>query len=266
MIKVLFIGDIVGKIGRDTVTKILPKFKKEKKIDLVIANAENSAHGSGITERIIIELEKAGIDFFTMGDHALRRKNEAELYKLPNIIRPANFPPSNPGSGFSIIEIKSKKILVISLIGRVFMKYDYDCPFRKIDEILANNSLLASDIFAIIVDIHAEATSEKISLFHYLDNRVNAILGTHTHVQTADEFINKNGTAYITDVGMTGASDSSIGIDKNTAIKNFLSQVKTNHIIPEKGEAIFNAVIIELNEKDAKCKKIKRISNKIIIN
>ncbi len=266
MLKVLFIGDIVGKIGRQTVAKVLPKLKKEKKIDIVIANAENSAHGSGITERIVEELEKYGVDYFTMGDHALRRKNQAGLYNLSNIIRPANFPPGVNGQGYTLIPFKNKNILLINLIGRVFMKSHYDCPFRKLDEILANVDLQANNIFAIIIDIHAEATSEKIALKHYADGRVGAVLGTHTHVKTADEQISDKGTAFITDVGMVGASDSSLGIAKEGVIRTFLSQIKETHVIPKSGKAIFNSVLLTINTKSTETTAIKSITKHIIIN
>lgn len=266
MIKILFIGDIVGRIGRQAVREILPKLKKEHKLDIVIANAENSAHGSGITERIFDELSEAGVDYFTMGDHALRRKNQEDLYKKDNIIRPANFPPGAIGHGYTLIPYKDKKILLVNLIGRVFMKSDFDCPFRKFDEILANTSLQEDEKFAIIVDIHAEATSEKVSILHYLDSRASAVLGTHTHVQTNDARITDKKTAFITDVGMVGAMNSSIGIAKEGVIKEFLTQMKETHVIPIKGKAIFNSVLVNLSEKTGQAVSIKTIQKEIIIN
>ncbi len=266
MLKVLFIGDIVGRIGREAIAEVLPKLKKEKKINIVIANAENSAHGSGITERIIEELESYGIDYFTIGDHALRRKKQAGLYGLQNIVRPANFPPDVPGQGYCLIPVDGKNILLINLIGRVFMRADYDCPFRKLDEILANVDLQANNIFAIIIDMHAETTSEKVALMHYADGRVSAVLGTHTHVKTADEQITDKGTAFITDVGMVGAGDSSLGIAKEGAIRTFLTQIRETHIIPKAGKAIFNSVLLTINIKSAKVLAIKSITKNIIIN
>ncbi len=266
MLKILFIGDIVGEIGRETVAEVLPNLKKENKIDIVIANAENSAHGSGITDRTIGDLEEAGVDYFTNGDHALRRKNQTELYNLPNIVRPANFPPNLPGRGYCLIPYQDKNILLINLIGRVFMKSDYDCPFRKLDEILANTNLPENKISAIIVDIHAEATSEKVALMHYADGRVNAVLGTHTHVQTRDDRITDKGTAYITDTGMVGAADSSLGIAKEGVIKNFLTQIKETHVIPKKGKAIFSSVLIGINAKTQETVSIKSIIKNITIN
>jgi len=264
--KILFIGDIVGKIGRRAVIKLLPKLKKEYKFDLAIANAENSAHGSGVTEKIIKELLAAGIDFMTTGDHAFRMNKQLNVYDKYPILRPANFPPGLPGKGYAEITKEKHRVIIINLIGRVFMKQDYDCPFRKLDEILANLNLPDKKISAIIVDIHAETTSEKICFGYYANGRVSAVLGTHTHIMTADQKISKKGTAYITDVGMTGWANGSLGIDKEAIIKTFLTQIKYPHTIPEKGEAILNAVLLNINTKTARTKTIKPITKYIKIN
>lgn len=259
MINILFIGDICGKIGREAVKQLLPKLKKELKPDLIIANAENLAHGKGITEPTIKEMIEAGIDWFTNGDHAFD-VGTPELYngELP-VLRPANYAAGIPGKGYSIIEKGKYKILLINLIGRVFMANDYDCPFRKADEILANNSLPEKNLSAIIVDIHAEATSEKVALGHYLNGKVTAVIGTHTHVMTADEQITEQDTAYITDVGMTGLADGIIGIEKENIIKMFLTQIKQPHILAETGKAIFNAILVSIDPKTKKAKDIKPI-------
>lgn len=259
MLNILFIGDIVGKIGRKTVVRILPSLIKEHKVNLVIANAENIAHGSGVTEDTIKEIKSAGVDWVTTGDHAFKTPRDVGVYGKYNILRPANFPPANPGIGYSLFDYKGKKILLINLIGRVFMHMDYDCPFRKLDEILAQLNLPPKLLSAIIIDIHAEATSEKISLKHYADGRATAILGTHTHIMTADASITDKGTAYITDVGMVGAYDSCLGVEKEGIIKTFLTQVKQPHIIPEKGKAIFNAIIVKINQNTAKAVSVKPI-------
>src|SRR3989339_533451 len=228
--KILFIGDISGSVGRKAVIRILPKLKKEKKVDLVIANAENSAHGSGATTQTIEELMTAGVDAMTMGDHAFARFKVSDIYDKYPIIRPANFPEGAPGKGYIIIPYKKdKNILLINLIGRVFMKLDYDCPFRKFDEILANINLPSNNIFAIIVDIHAECTSEKIAFKHYVAQRAAAVLGTHTHIMTAD------------------------------------AEIKYPHVLPKKGRAIFNSVIVDINERDGKAKSIKPITKFINI-
>jgi hypothetical protein len=261
---ILFIGDINGKIGRQTVAKILPKLKKSKKIDLVIANAENAAHGVGVTEETLKELMKAGVDYFTTGDHAFDKIKQIDCYDKFPIIRPANYPAGVPGNGYAILTKGEHKILLVNLLGRVFMSGDYDCPFRKIDEILA--MFAKENISAIIVDIHAEATSEKISLKHYLNGRASAVLGTHTHVATADAEISDEGTAYITDVGMAGFADGCIGVDKENIIKTFLNQIKYQHVIPEKGKAIFNSVLLSINTRDGKAKNIKPIIKSINID
>jgi hypothetical protein len=263
MSNILFIGDINGKIGRKTVAKILPKLKKSQKIDLVFANAENAAHGVGVTEETLKELVEAGVDYFTTGDHAFDKIKQVDCYEKFPIIRPANYPAEVPGQGYCLITESEHKILLVNLLGRVFMSGDYDCPFRKIDEILA--MFAKENLSAIIIDIHAEATSEKISLKHYLDGRVSAVLGTHTHVMTADAEISKNGTAYITDVGMVGFADGCIGIDKEGIIKTFLTQIKYSHSIPEKGRAIFNSVLLTIDPKNKKAKQIKPIIKTINI-
>lgn len=264
--KILFIGDIVGKIGRRAVARIVPKLKKELGLDLVIANAENSAHGSGITEDIVKELLAACIDYMTAGDHAFSMKKQFQVYDKYPLIRPANYPAGVPGQGFALIPVatKDKKsensyVLLISLLGRVFMKMQCDCPFKKLDEILANIDLPSKNLSAIIVDMHAEATSEKVCFGHYADGRVSAILGTHTHIMTADHKITDKGTAYITDVGMTGYASGSLGIDNEGIIKTFLTQIRYPHAIPEKGKAILNAVMVTINPKTKKATKIKPI-------
>jgi len=260
MLKILFIGDIVGKIGRKAVAKILPKLRRDEKIDFVIANAENSAHGTGITEKTIAELSGCGIDFFTVGDHAFDKNSLDQVYNNHPLVRPANFSPKAPGNGYAIVEVKKHKILIASLIGRVFMKLDHECPFHKLDEILAQNNLSDKNISAIIIDIHAECSSEKISLMHYADGRATAILGTHTHIPTNDYMVTKKGLGYITDVGMVGAHDSCLGVGKEGIINTYLTQIKTVHTIPEKGTAVFNSVLLTIDPKTKKAKTIKPIN------
>ena len=256
---ILFIGDICGKIGRKAVAKVLPKLKKELKPDLVIANAENLAHGQGVTKKTLEEIFSAGVDWATGGDHSFSvQKQIEEIYNsdLP-ILRPANYSAAVPGRGYSVINVNGKKVLLISLIGRVFMRMDYDCPFGKLDEIL--DAYAVKNLSAIIVDIHAEATSEKIAISHFADGKASAVLGTHSHVMTADHEITPQGTARITDVGMAGFADGSLGLEKESIIKTFLTQIKYPHIIPEKGRAIFNAVFISIDPKTGKAKSIKPI-------
>lgn len=263
MLKILFIGDVSGRTGRITLAKLLPKLKNKYKYDLAIANVENIAHGSGVTKDTLKEVVDAGVDYMTTGDHAF--KGKLDVFDDFPIIRPANYAKDVPGKGYTIINVKGKNILLISLIGRIFMKMDYDCPFREIDEILANPLLPEKRLSAIIVDIHAEATSEKIALKYYLDGRVSALLGTHTHVMTADQEITKEGTAYISDVGMTGFADGCLGVDKENVTKTFLTQIPYPHKIPEKGRSILNAVLLTIDSTSAKAKGIKPITEFIEI-
>ena len=255
--KILFIGDIVGKIGRKTVTRLLPKIKKRNKIDFCIANGENAAHGYGMTEITAKEMMDAGVDFFTLGDHSFKRMSQIDVLSKFPAIRPANFPPDVPGKGYKVVTVNNYKVLIINLIGRVFMKRSYDCPFREADKILAN--FAKEKLSAIIIDIHAEATSEKITLKNYLDGRISAIFGTHTHVMTADQQITKKGTAYITDAGMCGYADGSIGIDSKSIIKTFFTEIEYPHVIPENGRTIFNGIIVDINPKTAKAESITPI-------
>ncbi len=261
MLNILFIGDIVGKIGRKTIAKILPSLRKELKINFVIANAENIAHGSGITPETIQEILNSGVDYCTSGDHVFRKRKQAEKCFEDNlpVIRPANFPPSVSGKGYAVINYKKHKILLINLIGRVFMRMHYDCPFRKLDEILANKNLAKDKFSAIIIDIHAETASEKIALAYYAQGRVSAVFGTHTHVMTADHKIINKEMAYITDVGMVGYANGSLGVDKEGIIKTFLEQINYAHQIPEKGEVVFNACLVKIDPRNAKANLIQPI-------
>lgn len=258
-IKILFFGDIVGKIGRKGIKKVLPRLKKKCKPDLVIANAENLAHGQGVTEKTLNEMLEAGVDFFTSGNHVWKKPQVQEIFaeeKIP-LIRPANYPEKVSGPGYKTLKIGTKKLIMLNLIGRVYIdEKDLTCPFEKADEILKKKKE-KDDI--VIVDVHAEATSEKVALGRYLDGRASAVLGTHTHVGTADEQILDKGTAYITDIGMVGAEDSVIGIDTEVIINNFISNSHMPHVIPEEGNCLINSVFMEINPKNAEAEKIKRI-------
>jgi len=263
--KILFFGDIIGRIGRQAIAKVLPELKKKYEPDLVIANAENLAHGIGITEKTIKEVADAGIDVFTSGNH-IWDKTEAEQVmqgKKLVLLRPANYPPGVAGIGHKLLEIGTKKILIINLLGRVFFKEDFDCPFRKIDEILKEYK--NTKLNGVIVDFHAEATSEKNALGWHTDGRVSAILGTHTHVPTADAKILPQGTAYVTDVGMVGARDSVIGATKEPVLKRFLYQLSDALDIPEEGLCQVNAVLIDVDTKTGLAKKIERLDLEVKI-
>jgi len=258
-LKIIFIGDIVGRIGREAVKLLLPGLKEEYKTDLVIANAENLAHGKGVTESILKEMTEYGVDFFTSGNHIWKVKDVYSIFQQQDIplIRPANYPTGVAGSGLKEIKIGAKSIFVLNLIGRVFFREDFDCPFRAADKLLA--TIDKNNCAGIIVDIHAEATSEKVALKHYLDGRVSAIFGTHTHIQTADEEVTQQGTAYISDVGGVIAKDSVIGVDKEAILKSFLLQIHQIHKIPQEGLCSFDAVYVEINSANAQAVKIERI-------
>ncbi|MEI8360732.1 MAG: TIGR00282 family metallophosphoesterase [bacterium] len=257
--KILFIGDIYGKLGRETIKKILPKIKKEHKPDLIIANAENSAHGSGITETTQSELKESGIHFITMGDHAFDRPEQANVCFADSqpIIRPANLPDQLPGHGHKIFKTKLGDVLIINLLGRVNMPFQYDCPFKKFDEIY--KSYDHEKIATTIVDFHGETTAEKICFGHYVDGRAHIVVGTHTHVPTADARLLPKKTAYITDIGMTGAYNESIGIDLSLAIKTLIDQVKYKRTIPDSGEVILSGALINFDTTRKKAKSITQI-------
>lgn len=256
--RLLMIGDVVGRPGRTAVQVNLTELKHEHELDLVIANGENAAGGNGITRETAQELFSAGVDVLTMGNHVWNKKEALEYINHERrIVRPANYPPGTPGNGVNIYETRRKvKVAVINLSGRAFMP-PMDCPFRKADELLKN---LADEVKVKIVDFHAEATSEKNAMGWYLAGRVSAVCGTHTHVQTADERIMPGGTAYITDLGMTGPRDSVIGAKKEIVIKRFTAQIPLKFEVAS-GLYQFNGVIIEIDEITGEATSISRIQN-----
>ena len=255
-IKILFIGDIVGRPGRRIVTQVLPEIKKEESLDFVIANGENLAAGKGMTYNKYQEMIDVGIDYFTSGNHIFNNDDiVAHLDdKLTKVLRPANYSDDLPGNGYAEIEISGIKLGILNLEGRVFMKDDIEDPF-----VIGKNISDDHKNSIIIVDIHAEATSEKVALGYYLDGKVAAILGTHTHIQTADEKILPQGSGYITDVGMTGPENSVLGVKKEIIIEKFLTQLPQSHKVAS-GDSIFNAVLLKIDKKTKKTIKIKRIS------
>ncbi|MFA5020536.1 MAG: TIGR00282 family metallophosphoesterase [Patescibacteria group bacterium] len=283
MIKILFISDIVGKIGRNAVREYLPILKKKYEPDAIIANAENLAHGIGATQKTLDEMKDAGVDMFTSGNHIWEKGgSEAMLNDSANrLIRPANFPAKLPGQGFitlslpfnlpegggeerwSVGEIKLK---VVNLMGKVFYGWEKDKkeilhePFKTLDKIIS-----ADRQGLYLIDFHAEATSEKAALANYFDGRVAAVIGTHTHVQTADERILPGGTGLITDAGMVGYHDSIIGADKQQIYHLFMKtgQSSKKHDLPSTGLAVFNAVYLEIDEVTRKTIKIERINESV---
>lgn len=260
--KILFIGDIVGSPGREAVNKLLPKLKEEHSLDFVIANAENASGGSGITPKVAEELFSSGVDVLTSGDHIWKKKEIFELIsKEDRILRPVNYPSGAPGRGSNIFKTKSgQKLGVINVSGRVFMEA-LECPFKTT---LAAQEELAKETKIIIVDIHAEATSEKTALGWYLDGKVSAVLGTHTHIQTADEKILPQGTAYITDVGMAGPYDSVIGRKVDDVLTRFLTSIPVRFEVAEDNIQL-HAVVVDIEEKSGKARSIIRIQEKLNI-
>jgi 2',3'-cyclic-nucleotide 2'-phosphodiesterase len=247
--RVLFVGDIVGSPGRQIVRDRLADIVAERQIDLVIANGENSASGFGITPRLAEELLRMGIDVLTGGNHSWDRKEILEfLPHEPRLLRPANFPEGNPGTGLYVGTAKNGvKYAVLNLQGRVFMT-PIDDPFRKADSELPK---IPEDVAFVFVDMHAETTSEKIAMGWYLDGRVTVVVGTHTHVATADERVFPQGTAYITDVGMTGPHGGVIGMDRNGIITKFLNGLPTRFEVAS-GDVQMNCVLIETDDEGAR--------------
>jgi 2',3'-cyclic-nucleotide 2'-phosphodiesterase len=252
-LKVLFIGDIVGNPGRKVLKEIIASINREETIDYCIANGENSAGGSGITYVVAQELYKSGINAITLGNHTWSKKEVMNFIDSdPKIVRPANYPIDLPGKGSTIID---GKIGILNLMGRIYMD-SLDCPFKAAERELEH---LKKQVKVVIVDIHAEATSEKSAIAWYLDGRVSCVLGTHTHVQTSDERILPRGTAFITDVGMTGPHDGIIGVDREIVINKFITHIPARFEMA-KGNIQFNAVLMDIDEKTGKTSKISRIS------
>jgi metallophosphoesterase (TIGR00282 family) len=259
--KLLFLGDVVGRSGREAVINHLPKLKKGLEIDFTIVNGENSANGFGINEQIIKQYYNAGADVITAGDHCFDQK-ETRFFinKYPNLLRPSNLPAQLPGKGFNIYDApRGKKILVIHLMAQLFVRYQVNCPFQAVTEILAEYPL-GKNIDYIFVDFHGEATSEKMAMGQYLDGKVSGIVGTHTHIPTADLQILPKGTAYQTDAGMCGDYNSVIGFDKDTSIANFLNKVRFDKLKPAENEATLCGTFIELDDETGlaiKCEMIR---------
>jgi len=258
--KILLIGDIVGSPGREAVKKIVPKLRRERDIDFVIANAENVAGGSGLTPETVDELLQNEVGVITSGDHVWKKKEVYErLSKDKRIIRPANYPETSPGSGMTVIPMENgAKIAVINLLGRVFMN-PIDCPFTAAEREIGK---INRETKIILVDMHAEATSEKIAMGRFLDGRVSVVFGTHTHVQTADEKIFPHGTGYITDLGMTGPQDSVIGRRHDAIVEHFLTCMPKKFEVADKDVELQGA-IVNIDDESGKTLSIERVKEKI---
>ncbi len=255
-LKILAVGDIIGETGIKELKNKLYQIRQKEEIDFVIVNGENAAEGMGITEKNFNDIISQNVDVVTMGNHTWGKKDIFKFIDHPKLIRPANYPKGVVGKGYSIYECNNKKIAVINLIGRVYINVLSENPFLVAKDII---NKIKNKVDIIIVDFHAEATGEKITMGHYLDGIVTAVFGTHTHVQTADEKILPKGTAYISDIGMTGTKNSALGMDVSVALKRFETSLPERYKVAS-GEGMLNGVIFDIDEKTNKVKTITRIN------
>ena len=254
--RVMLVGDVVGKPGRKAFQKYTPQLKAEKHIDVVIVNGENSAGGKGYTRKSLDGLYHGGADIITSGNHVWDKKDVLEFIdQEPFLIRPANYPEGAPGKGYCVYPFKAKNIGVVNLSGRAFMP-DMDCPFQKIEEILRE---LRRECDIIFLDFHAETTSEKMAMGWYLDGRVNAVVGTHTHIQTADDRILPEGTAYITDLGMVGPWNSILGVKTEIILQKFTTCLPCRFDLEESGPMVYSALIVDIDDATNKTVGVERI-------
>ena len=259
--KILLIGDIVGNPGREAVRALVPQLRRRHDLDLVVANCENIAGGAGVTPKTAQELFGSGVDFLTSGQHIWRYKEIMPyLNQEPRLIRPANYPPGAPGAGAGVIAARDgTKVGVLNLVGRVFLE-TVDCPFRAAQREVER---LRRETPVILVDMHAEATSEKIAMGWYLDGQVSAVVGTHTHIQTADERVLPKGTAYLTDLGMTGPYDSVIGRRVDQIIERFLTGIPQKFEVPETNVILCGA-ILEVDAKTGRAERLERVQERLL--
>ena len=253
--KIMLTGDVVGRTGRAAWQKYAPQLRKEHGLDVVIVNGENAAGGKGLTQSALDELYRGGADVITSGNHIWDKKEVMEFIdREPFLLRPANYPGDTPGHGYCVYPFKAKNIGVINLSGRTFMDV-LDCPFQTVETILAE---LEKECDIILLDFHAETTSEKVAMGHYLDGRVQGVFGTHTHVPTADARILPEGTAYVTDLGMVGARDSVLGVKTELIVQKFLTGRPVRFDVAT-GPAVFNAVIVTFDDRTDKATAIERV-------
>lgn len=248
--KLLFLGDVVGRSGRDAVIRHVPKLREKHALDFIVVNADNAASGFGVSQQICRDFFDAGVDVVTGGDHIWDQKDIVSyLATEKRLLRPQNFPDKTPGTGHGIFTSRSgKKIMVLHLLGQVFHKEHTNCPFATADRIL-ESVRLGSNVDAIVVDMHAEATSEKMAMGQYLNGRVSMVVGSHTHVPTADARVLDKGTAYQTDAGMCGDYNSVIGFKPEAPLERFLSKIKKIRLEPASGEGTLSGLLVETNDK-----------------
>ncbi len=257
LLRIGIFGDIVGNTGRDIFARHIGGLRTTYKLDGIIINGENSANGKGITPQIVEFLKQQGVDVITTGNHVWDKKEIIPfLQSHDDVIRPANFPSGCPGKGFTIFTCKGHKVAVINLMGRVFMRQQVDCPFKTVDSLL---TLVRSKTPIVLVDMHAEITAEKLGLAYHLDGKVSGVVGTHTHVQTADERVLPGGTAYITDLGMGGSLNSMIGLVKEPLVQGFLNQMPVRHEVDTEPPYVLSGVVITIDATTGKSTAIERI-------
>lgn len=256
-VKLLCVGDVVGSCGRRALTNSLAAIVQEHRIACTIVNAENIASGSGITPNLYQRLIRSGVDLITLGDHIYRRREIVPVLESSDrMVKPANFPPEAPGREFAIWQTQDgARVAVFSLLGRLYMKPVLDCPFRAADRVL---SKLPSDVRIIVCDMHAEATSEKVAMGWHLEGRVSLVVGTHTHIPTADDRVLPGGTGYVTDLGMTGPYDSVLGRDKQRVLQSMVTGVPTRFEVAD-GEGTVSGVVAEVDNQTGRCTHIERI-------
>lgn len=257
--KIIYCGDVVARAGREAVLNNLPTLREQYKPDAIVVNIENAAHGFGATPGICRDFLEAGVDALITGNHVWNQRDLIPfLNDCKKIIRPLNYPDANPGRGFAEINLANgKKLLIIQVVGRLFMEA-VDCPVQAVEKVLKSYNL-GRNVDAILVDIHAEATSEKLSFGYYLDGRVSVVAGTHTHVPTADARVLPNGTAYITDVGMCGDYDSVLGFDKEEPINRLLHKFSGGRLSPAKGHGSLYGILVETDNASGLAKSIEQI-------
>lgn len=254
--RILFVGDVVGRVGRRMVKTWVPHWREQEAVDLVVVNAENAAGGNGITHEVMDELLSAGVDVLTSGNHIFDKKEVLQFIDdVPVLLRPLNLPEGTPGHGYVVVSKAAVPVAVINVAGRAFMPFQYGDPFRAVDQVLAQ---LTNEVPITLVDFHAETTSEKVAMGFYLAGRVSVVVGTHTHVQTADERILSGHTAYISDVGMTGPRESVIGVKPELVIQKLRTQLPTRFETAG-GPGQFAAVLADIEERSGVARSIRRI-------
>ena len=262
MLRLLFLGDVIGEPGRKAVIEMVPRLKQAWGIDFVVVNGENAAAGRGITGKITIDLLRAGVAVITSGDHIWDQKEVVSYIETePRLLRPINYPPGTPGRGSIVLETAKGKVGVINVQGRTFMQPSLENPFRLVDEEVRR---LRAETHVIFVDMHAETTSEKIAIGRFLDGKVSAVAGTHTHVQTADEQIFPGGTAFICDAGMCGPTESVLGREIQPIIQRFVSSMPVNFPVA-KGEVKLHGILVDIDPSTGKAKSIRRVAEPYVV-